>query len=294
LSITAVACADITTSFWQPDNGNSARKLGFYGSVINAENGQLTVAIEYDNSTDMEGLELDPNDRNYGTYTLASTLWDWSTSLAASDIGASEDITITSRCSMPGTGSDASYTCTSTLLDEWARAKWCAPIPTGSDDVFVYMTRTYSHSYSSGTWGPAGVETVTEIATPASITRTKTADWCSESGVPSSALVEEEKFPRESVVTYQLVITEGEEKLEAETGAGVGTGSLASSTGSVASSTGSVASSTGSVASSTGSATSATESAESSTETATGIAAPMKTFAPALVGVGALAAAILL
>jgi hypothetical protein len=112
--------------------------------------------------------------------------------------------------------------------------------------------------------------------------------------VPSSALVEEEKFPRESVVTYQLVITEGEEKLEAETGAGVGTGSLASSTGSVASSTGSVASSTGSVASSTGSATSATESAESSTETATGIAAPMKTFAPALVGVGALAAAILL
>jgi hypothetical protein len=86
-------------------------------------------------------------------------------------------------------------------------------------------------------------------------------------------MVDMQTWARESVVTYQLIITAGEEKLEASTGAGVGTGSMASSTGSV---------------------TSATESVGSSPEEATGVAAPMKTVAPALVGVGALAAAIFL
>lgn len=209
------ALAEITTSFWVPNYGES-EKLGFYGSVIGASNGHVTVAFEYDNSTDMEGLRIG-TDRDAGTYIIAPTLYEFSTTARYDDHVESW----TYRCEMADTAAHVTEVACTDINDDsgvGARRRYCDSINTRSERV-IYPTLTDTHTYGSGTWGPPGTETWVHTIYEPTTTRTAAADWCTGSGVPASALAVTETLPRESFITWQVIITAGEEKLSATTGA---------------------------------------------------------------------------
>ncbi|KAI4646031.1 hypothetical protein J4E93_005610 [Alternaria ventricosa] len=57
----ATASAQVTTSFWMPSNGLGTENIGFVGSVINANETHTTLAVEYDEGTDLDALSIGVN-----------------------------------------------------------------------------------------------------------------------------------------------------------------------------------------------------------------------------------------
>jgi hypothetical protein len=116
-------------------------------------------------------------------------------------------------------------TCTESMGDVDARQRHCAYFDEPSMWTNVQYPRwTYTHSYGSGTWGPPGVETFEPTRASPTSFKTTAEPWCTGSAVPSSAMVLTGTILRESLVTYQIVVTVGEEKLSVATGTGSGTG----------------------------------------------------------------------
>lgn len=258
----ASASAQLTTSIWA-FNGIGTEKVGFYGSVVNANSTHTTLVLVYDNGTDTT---------NYGTaaqtWTIGPTFWEQSTThryanhRTESD-SQPDDEKYKLRCEVQ-TSTDAIPTCTASYGRVAGAAFQCQ---TGDGpERTVFFTRTHTYS-GRGTYS-AGVETIVQAFTVKP--RSDTADWCDQDTFPATytGTVTSGTFAHSDIGTYQVVITAGQEKLNATTGASA-TLSSAQPTGSQAQS-------------------------GSAAATFTGAAAPMKTVGPAVVGLGAAMAAFVL
>lgn len=267
LFATSVA-AQLTTSMWLPKYTLKTERIRFLASVVAADKDRLTLAVTPENDTDYEALALDMGGTD--TYTIASTLFEFSTSDIYGAVGPSTaDYGYSYRCEMQTADTEAS--CTVSMGQVMGR---------GRCQTATYEASTWTKVWSFTETDTTGVETL--VWTRPSAPTTPVPDWCSVSGiptVPSSALTTSAPVPRSSFGTYQIIITAGEEKISAASG-GTGSTSSAGPTGSQASSGG------------TNSSTAPTGTAPTGTAP-TGAAAPMKTMVPALAGLGAAVAVFL-
>jgi hypothetical protein len=260
MAFAAVVSAEyVTTTMW--DVGGGFDKVGYYGSIVGAGDGVMTVALKYDNDTN---AVMGAGDHDRGTWTLGSGWYEYTTSANVFDdhTGA---YGLRVRCERTDTASDAHATCTEIMDSGLGSAWYCDVSPTTVTDIQTI-------EYGSGTWGGPGVTTVTQVGSI-----NENATWCSESSASLSSVTstfEVSSDENGGMATYQLVITAGQEKLAATAGATPST-NAAKPTG-------------------TGTSTGAGDVAGASTGTSAGLAAPMKTGVPALAGVGALAAAFFL
>lgn len=237
-----------------PTNVIGTDKITFLASVIGADKDRLTLAISPKNDTDY--TELFDNYDSSQTYTFASTMYEWSTS----DFGPSTSRSspggyeASQHCEMQQTASEV--TCTLSWGSE-LRRELCYDYKTGTaarPRETVTQLWTYSNSET------AGVETI--VRTFAGSPTTPAADFCSageDAPIPSSELQWEAAVPKEDFGTFTMIITAGEEKMKPTAG-GAATTSGAEPTGS---------------------------------ESGNGASAPMRTMAPALAGLGAIAAVFL-
>jgi hypothetical protein len=254
-----VSAEQVTTSFWALEVGTD--KLGYYGSVVGAEDGHLTLALEYDNGT--TPLRGEQRRRKVGTWTVGPTMYEYSEQFTVEGDQTTNLYGVHVYCEKTDTAGNAPATCTQEMEPGLASAFFCDA--SGPRDTTVY-TDTETHFYGSGIWGAPGVETLTEA-----YSQNERNPWCDDASANTNSFTstwEVRSGQASAIATYQVVITAGEEKMTATAGAGAGTGT-AKPTG-------------------TGAPTGA------SSGNAAGLAAPMKTGVPALAGVGALAAAFFL
>jgi hypothetical protein len=270
-----VSAEQITTTFWIPYSGTN--KYSFYGSVVGADNQRLTLQLEYANGTDRTALFFKSG--NIGTYTVAPTLQEHAGTATVMDF-RDDGVTSSSlypysiRCEKPNTASDARATCVEKDAPGLASAFYCnlPANPTYASGKAPVDTEVITHTHGSGIWGPAGVETFTQT-----YQQNERVPWCDDPSASLSSFASTYQISSDSLFTlgtFQVVITAGEEKLSATTGAGVSTGSV-TPTGTAAN-------------------TATKNTGSTPTGGAAGVSVPMKTAAPALAGVGALAAAFFL
>jgi hypothetical protein len=237
LAFAAFAAASLTTSIWEPlhtfsDWPSTITTLtpGFYASVINVNNDRTTLAMRFDNATDPSATLRDPNDPYTMTvgpsyYALTFELEEGLHFVGGGKLTASVECTSSSK--------DAAIACT---------------YITNGPEVF-------SSICSRGTYtGPAPIVTKSSIQYISGL-----PPFCiTDTTVPieylaTTSIVGESELTTRS---YKAVITAGEEKISATTGA------TPTNTGPPA---------TGTAATGSG----------------TGAAGPMKTSAPLLAGLGA-------
>jgi hypothetical protein len=260
MAFAAVVSAEyVTTTMW--GIGGGFDRVGYYGSIVGAGDGVMTVTLKYDNETN---AVMGAGDRDKGTWTFGSGWYEYKTSVNV--FGDQTDAYgLRVRCERTDTASDAHATCTEMMDPGLGSALYC-------DVSSTTVTDIQTLEYGSGMWGGPGVTTVTQVAS-----RNKNATWCSDSSASLSSVTSTFEISSDEnggLATYQLVITAGQEKLAATAGATPST-NAAKPTG-------------------TGTSTGAGDVAGASTGTSAGLAAPMKTGVPALAGVGALAAAFFL
>lgn len=260
----ASASAQLTTSILGFKSNYGTEKLGFYGSVVNANNTHTTLALVYDNGTDMSNYASSPQ-----TWTVGPTLFEAADKRAYADSrtmsdSRPDDEDYRLRCEVP-TSTDASASCTATWGRVAAAFRVCQLQSPGPEST-VYYTRTNTYG-ARGTYS-AGTETIVQTFTARP--RTSTPDWCDDETYPSTftGVQSTQTFRRDEFAMYQVIITAGQEKLNATAGASA-TLSSAQPTGSQAVS-------------------------GSAVSTPTGAAAPMKTLGPAVIGLGAAMAAFVL
>jgi hypothetical protein len=261
MAFAAVVSAEyVTTTIWDAIGGFD--RVGYYGSVVGASDGVMTVALKYDNETN---AVMGAGDRDKGTWTIGPRQYEYTTRARVFGDGNTEGYGVSFRCERTDTASDAHATCTNIMDPGLASAWYC-------DRSATTLTGVLPFEYGSGTWGGPGVTTVTQI-----YTQSENVPWCSEPSASLSSFTSKYEVSSDksgNIATYQLVITAGQEKLAATAGATPGT-NAAKPTG-------------------TGTPTGTGDVAGASTGTSAGLAAPMKTGVPALAGVGALAAAFFL
>ncbi|KAF2035198.1 hypothetical protein EK21DRAFT_42898, partial [Setomelanomma holmii] len=207
LLFAGAATAQITTSFLWLKAIYGTDKLGFYGSVVSASNGHTTLALTYDNGTDVEALNLGNNEK---TVTVGPTMVEAvSTGRAVANFTNAEDYTLLCEYATPPPA--GVVTCTASYGPALARAIKCPRTArtTGtrlSTDIFTYSGRG---SYS------AGVETIVRTVIYGPYTRSR-PDWCDQSSfLPASGYSNTDTVKKEDIGTYQVVITAGQEKLSA-------------------------------------------------------------------------------
>jgi hypothetical protein len=271
LLFAASATAQVTTSIvmYKPQFGTD--KIGFLGSVIGVSNSHTTLALAYDNGTDVDALGLDGDTQ---TVTVGPTLWEAATSVHLGDDSTTTTYPVSDaesfifRCEIPTASANAQAACTMSYGGALAQFIEC-----NTDEGSVqpastsYDTSLYTYS-GRGTYS-AGVETVTEtyIFGPNTISA---PSWCSdESYFPSSGYVSVTSVKREDFASYQVVITAGAEKLSATAKASASVTGPSATGSSATGSTASVSVATASKAA----------------------AAPIMTVGPVVVGLGAALAA---
>jgi hypothetical protein len=206
LLFAASATAQVTTSImmYKPQFGTD--KIGFLGSVIGVSNSHTTLALTYDNGTDIDAV--------------GPTLWEAATNYHFGDESTtttypvSDAESYTFRCEIPTAPANAQPACTMSYGGALAPFIECYT-DEGSvqQSSTLYDTALYTYS-GRGTYS-AGVETITEtyIFGPNTIS---TPSWCSdENYFPSSGYVSVRSVKREDFASYQVVITAGAEKLRA-------------------------------------------------------------------------------
>lgn len=268
--LAATASANITTSYFLPNSSFGTNRLRFVASVINASDDLVTLSVDLDNDPDYSifGTEL-------GTWTMGSTLFYYSTYALINRPSLTSDggYAVSYKCDIPATASSAA--CTVSRGPELVRPR-CRSAKRTDIDAVNRSERKYTQLYSFSDTDSVGVETI--VGTFPGYSSRPNPEWCGTGtivtniSVPSSALVETLELPKSDFNQYQFIITAGEEKLpSATTGGTANTGSPAE--------TGTEETGTGS----TGTAVTGTEG----TGTGSPGAAPMKTVAPALAGLGA-------
>lgn len=257
----SAAAAQVTTSIWLPAAPYGQEQFEFQASVVGVDGDAVTMAIGMD-SGDFAGTS--ETITYHGTtafenvITTTDSYGDWE-----------GDMTVSYGCSKEGNKPVCTYS-------------YNGPIAWSS----------YCEEYSSYTEVITTTETYTRRASTYELTetydyRTEVPDFCMTGSVlPESIAIDTVSAEGTDVQTYAVTITAGASKLGATAGA-TPTGS-ASKTGT--SSASPTASPTGGN-NSTGPAGTPSQSAPA--EQSTAAAAPMKTLAPALAGLGALVAALL-
>ncbi|KAF2740740.1 hypothetical protein EJ04DRAFT_164380 [Polyplosphaeria fusca] len=269
LLLAATATAQVTTSIRMPGNLDDY-DVGYYASVVGNSDGALTLALQYDNDTDIDALGVYENAPE--TATLKGATWFESVVTTTDPFENNAAMTMSLACQMPTAGR-AKPTCVYSMGGELAFSSYCSDYSTYTD---VYTT-TYVDSYSSDEFGPATEYTYTETVDYGDYI----PEFCTEgSTLPESIAVETVTLSKSYIGTYQVVITAGEEKLDATAAAAPSSG--ASQT----------ASTTGAAPAPTGANGTVTSGTASAPPQGTG-AAPLMTMAPALVGLGAAIAAFL-
>lgn len=253
----ASAAAQLTTSMWMPSSYDPS-EVGFYGSVVDVKDGKTTVALQFDDDTDMDSIYV--YDNTPETITIQGSTWFESVATTTERFEEG-DMTYSIGCSVPAR-SRAKPTCTYSMGGELAYKSYCSDYSSYTDAY----TSTYEYTYTADEWYPETVETYIRTVDY----RTYIPEECSSgSTLPEDIAVQTVTMSRGYIETYQVVITAGEEKLSATAGsAPQGTGAQATN----------------------GTITGGTPTANAPQNT--GAAAPMVTQAPLLAGLGVAAMAV--
>jgi hypothetical protein len=269
----ASATAQVTTSFWMPRFYQPVTKIGWVGSVVNANGTHTTIVADYDNGTDTSALSLGGGPL---TMTVGPTVFGIDIPLPAGIGGIlgddDGDKSYNYFCNWPTPDeADSNRTCTISYSAELVGPLVCAGTVYASSSE---ETLTYTHTYPARGSDPAGTETAEFTLTLPSgsetLSRTNLPSICSE--LSSGEEADEgysfsTPYPASDLETYYLVLTAGTEKLDA-TQAATPTLSSAASTG-------------------TGDAAETGPSGSAAQPEATEGGAPMATGAPMLMGLGA-------
>ncbi|KAJ4303692.1 hypothetical protein N0V90_002593 [Kalmusia sp. IMI 367209] len=262
----ATAAANFTTSFWLQNNLGTDR-IRYVASVVDADEDRLTLAASYDNDPDYSALGIDEDATD--TITLASTLYEYSTAqiFNRATTPTAGESAYHLRCELQST--IASADCTVSVGKALGQGRCRSGNYISRDPT----TRTLHWTFSDT--DTAGVATLTR-SIPGSPT-TPIPDWCStgsggysDISVPSSELLRTFKVDKSTFALYTFVITAGEEKIPSATTGGSASTASVTPTGSGGGS----------------------ENPASETSGSPG-AAPMRTVAPALAGLGAAVAVFL-
>ena len=230
----ALVAADLTTSIWAPSVkdpyprstvSTSTRTRGFYASVVNVNSDRTTLAVRNIEASNPSKTVPDPND--VYTMTVGPSYFE-----AINTVNVDRfNFTISAECT--SSSQDAAIVCTELVTGPYDFSSICGRDPYTGDAPIV--TEGSSRSIS------------------------EVPSFClTETTVPTSYLVHTvaDGEANLSIGPYKVIITAGEEKLSATTGA----------------------TPTNTAPPATGAAT---------TGTGTGGAGPMKTSAPLLAGLGA-------
>jgi hypothetical protein len=254
--LAAHAAGELTTSYWFLRNAVvGTDRIKYVASVIDAEGDRVTLAMQPTNDPDYEGLPIQ-TERAF-TYTFASTMFAFANSFEdqPSNEATTVNYDMSVQCEMQATASAA--TCTASYNEAHASLQAFCDRPTSPYGPTT-MTRLWTFSDTD----TQGVETI-EITFAGSPT-TPVPAFCTDAPdapVPSSELGWVDTVERDRFVTFQVVITAGEEKIISATAGGTVKTSGAEPTGTAA-----------------------------NEESGNGASAPMRTLTPALAGLGAAAA----
>ncbi|KAJ4989944.1 hypothetical protein SVAN01_04591 [Stagonosporopsis vannaccii] len=264
---------NITTTAWMTNFAGS-NKFGYVASVINADAEHMTLALDFDATTDKDALHLGGPG---GNYTFGQSQFTLQQAMTRYQPPPPGDLNVAVACSQPAQ-TDADVTCSGTLGDGYARFAFCNEYQTtGTQNREPRTLSTqYPHTYGTGPWGEAGTETVTRIDTFTYRTDTTTPAWCTSDDVPESVLTTGFTTTAGEFAVYQIVIYAGQEKLSAYSGDAAQISTASPSTGSVPGATASAGSSGSAVASAT----------QSAPPESTGAAGKINAMVPALAGVG--------
>jgi len=212
-----------------PSNGLGTDNIGFVGSVINANETHTTVAVEYDEGTDLDALSIAVDGPM--TMTIGPEYYGTTVDVGIAGLGDDdEDDTYALDCTWP-TPEEAGSNRTCTVSYPPGLASLLCQNTAYISTTEEIWTRT--HTYPARGSEPAGTETVRQTLSygygSAISTGTRSA-FCSESSTPDEGYTSVGELPGTEFGTYYLVITAGTEKLEA-TAAATPTMSSAMSTG---------------------------------------------------------------
>ncbi|KAH9864328.1 hypothetical protein J1614_010262 [Plenodomus biglobosus] len=224
--LVAAANAQLTTTIWAPLFPLRSDKIGYFGSVINANASHTTYLLNYDNGTDYTALGFGLTTQ---MVTVGPSLYEQSStrnfgipnSASAADVNA-----YILRCEKEDPANqNANATCTVSYGANYVYAMKCdVPQTEGQTRVWT-QTITYDDRLSYS----AGVETILETRTFLPDTEPAPA-WCSDGpGLRTEGSAMTFDALPTSFGTFQVVVTAGMEKLNATQGAGV-TGSSAQPT----------------------------------------------------------------
>lgn len=217
----ASATAQITTSIWAYQGFIKTDKYGYYGSVVAVDGVHTTLALTYDNGTDLDALGFSSSPE---TYVVGPAYWEGSATNRFADHRTesgdikSDDNVQKFWCEKKTT-SGATPSCTASYGRVFAVGLICnEPNTYQTKPSTIYHTRTNTYS-GRGTYS-AGVETITDILTIPVDTRTP-PDWCNEDTYPATftGFVTTLGVPESEFASIQVVITAGQEKLSATAGA---------------------------------------------------------------------------
>ncbi|KAH9868861.1 hypothetical protein J1614_007936 [Plenodomus biglobosus] len=206
----ATVTAQLTTSLLMPMGSYGTDKLGFFGSVIDANSTYTTIALEYDNGTDWEALEL-PRNATPATVTIGPNVYEASQDLDYLAQGirtAGGDYKYSVYCDMP-TEPTTNATCTATYGPLAGSTVQCefGGIYTSTDFV------AYTHSYTQRGSVSGGVETLIRTNVYPGPDQNR-PDWCiDEAYLPTESYTSSYQVQPTYIAMYQVVITAGEEKL---------------------------------------------------------------------------------
>lgn len=202
----AVASAQATTSLWMPSPYQEGTHIGFHASVVGVSEGKTTLALTFDNKTDLATagyiVEDEPN-----TITF---------------YGSSRFESITTTTDADGAALTMGYGCEETRAQGGVSVG--AMCRFASEGPAVYSSYCASYSDYTGvsiktkelTYGDD--YTVTETTTIDY--RTRVPSYCkSGSKLPESIIANTYTIEQKEIATYQVVITAGADKLSATAGA---------------------------------------------------------------------------
>ena len=197
LFFAAVASAQVTTSLWMPSPYQDDTHIGFHASVVGVSEGKTTLALSFDNKTDLATagyiVEDEPNTMTF--------------------YGSSRFESLTTTTDADGAALTMGYGCHE--VSARGGVSVGAACRFASEGPAVYSS--YCASYSDYT----GVSTETRDHTTTTIDyRTRVPSFCkSGSKLPESIIANTYTIEQKEIATYQVVITAGAEKLSATAGA---------------------------------------------------------------------------
>lgn len=206
LFFAAVASAQVTTSLWMPSPYQGDTHIGFQASVVGVGEGKTTLALSFDNETDLATagyiVEDEPNTMTF--------------------YGNSRFESLTTTTDADGAALTMGYGCQETSARGGISVG--AVCRFASEGPAVYSS--YCASYSDYTGVSIKTKEITHgddyTATETTTIdyRTRVPSFCkSGSELPESLMANTYTIEQKEIATYQVVITAGAEKLSATAGA---------------------------------------------------------------------------